>query len=76
MTQKEAVRKYVKEHGSITSMEAFQELGITRLAARIADLIADGYSVKKTSVQYTTPLGTKVMITQYSDIRKKRKVRL
>ena len=76
MTQKEAVRKWVKDHGSITANEAFFELGITRLAARIADLIADGYSVKKTPISYVTPLGKKVTITQYSDIRKKRKVRL
>ena len=38
MTQKEAVLKYMKEHGKISSMEAFSELGVTRLSAVIFDL--------------------------------------
>ena len=72
MTQTEAIRKYVKEHGSITTMEAFQNLGITRLAARIADLVHEGYSVKRVPVEYTTPLGTTVRIMRYSNIKKRR----
>lgn len=38
MTQKEAVLKYMQEHGKITSFEAFNELGVTRLSAVIFDL--------------------------------------
>lgn len=41
MTQKEAVIQYVKDFGSISSMEAFKDLGITRLAARIFDIERD-----------------------------------
>lgn len=37
-TQHERILNYLKEHGSITPMEAFQELGITRLAARVHEL--------------------------------------
>ena len=36
--QKHRVIEFMKRHGGITSYEAFQELGITRLAAVIYDL--------------------------------------
>ena len=72
MTQTEAIRQYVKKNGSITTMEAFQHLGITRLAARIADLTREGYTVKRTPIEYTTPLGASVRIMRYSNIRKRR----
>lgn len=38
MTQKEAVLMTLRERGSITSWEAFQDWGITRLSAIIYDL--------------------------------------
>ena len=43
MTQKEAVIQYVKDFGSISSMEAFKDLGITRLAARIYEIEHDTF---------------------------------
>ena len=45
MTQSEQILNYMKEHGSITSMEAFSRLGITRLSARIYDLRKDGVKI-------------------------------
>lgn len=38
MTQTERIIKRLKEHGSITPLEAIKEYGITRLGARIWDL--------------------------------------
>lgn len=35
MTQTERIIKHLKEHGSITPLEAIKEYGITRLGARI-----------------------------------------
>lgn len=43
MTQKEAVLKYIKDFGSITSFQAFVDLGVTRLSAKIFELKQDGY---------------------------------
>lgn len=37
-TQNDMIYKHLIEHGSITSMEAIKEYGITRLAARIYNL--------------------------------------
>lgn len=43
MNQCEKIVFYIKTFGSISSMEAFQDLGITRLSARIYELRNDGY---------------------------------
>ena len=45
-TQKYQVLQYMKEHGSITPMEAIREFGITRLAARISDLKFSGIRIR------------------------------
>lgn len=47
-SQRVRVLQYMKQHGSITSMEAFEKLNITRLAAVISLLKLDGVVVKTT----------------------------
>lgn len=43
MKQTERIVEYINKFGSITSKEAFIDLGISRLSARIADLKDEGY---------------------------------
>lgn len=57
MTQKERVINYIRDHGSITTMEAFNNLHVTRLAARIAELKSDGQKIGCTIVTQQTPEG-------------------
>ena len=46
-SQKEAVLNHLKEYGSITSMEAIQNYGATRLSAIIFNLrYKDGYDIE------------------------------
>lgn len=45
-SQKEEILDYIKKHGSITSYEAYQKLGITQLGARLDDLRKRGYDFK------------------------------
>lgn len=52
MKQTQAVLKYMQTFGSITSLEAFRDLGITRLAAVIWDLKHD-YGVPIKAVRET-----------------------
>lgn len=47
MTQKDKILKYIAVHGSITSMEAYSELGITQLGARIFELKEKGFKFSK-----------------------------
>ena len=42
MTQKERIRKYLDDFGSITQLEAIRDLGIIRLTARIWEMQRDG----------------------------------
>ena len=46
MTQKERIIDYIKQFGSITSLDAYRDLGITQLGARIDGLKKDGYSFR------------------------------
>lgn len=48
MTQAERVLEYMKDFGRITPYEAFRDLAIMRLSARIYDLKDAGYKVKTT----------------------------
>lgn len=45
MTQNEKILLHLRERGSITSMEAFAEYGITRLAGRIHELREQGHNI-------------------------------
>ena len=66
MTQAERVIDYIVEFGSISSMEAFRDLGITRLAARIADLESDGVRFNRKREMVVNRYGEKVYFTRYS----------
>lgn len=46
ITQKERIVNYIREFGSISSWEAYTELGITQLGARIDQLKKEGYDFK------------------------------
>lgn len=47
MTQCERILSYMQRYGSISTMEAFKDLGCTRLASRINDLKNQGYAIKR-----------------------------
>lgn len=46
MTQCERVLKYMDDFGTISTMQAFSDLGVTRLASRIHDLKQMGYDIE------------------------------
>lgn len=43
LSQKDRIINYIREFGSITSKEAYDDLGITQLATRIKELKESGY---------------------------------
>ena len=47
MTQCDRIVDYINRFGSITSKDAFNDLGIVRLASRICDLTKQGYEFDK-----------------------------
>ena len=45
MTQHERILKYIEDFGSISPMEAFTDLGITKLATRISEMRRAGIEI-------------------------------
>ena len=46
ITQRDRVINYIREFGSISSWEAYKDLGITQLATRIKELKEQGYEFR------------------------------
>lgn len=65
MTQGERILKYIDEKGSITPMEAFMELGITKLATRISELRRSGEKIEKRYVTGLNRFGEKIQYMEY-----------
>lgn len=51
---KVAILNYMKEHNGITSKEAFEQFGVTRLAACIFDLRQKGYLIDTLMLETVT----------------------
>ena len=66
MTQREQIIDYLNRFGSITPMEAFSDLGITKLATRISEMRKDGKEFKIETVTSTNRFGKKVNFAKYS----------
>ena len=64
-TQCDMVLDYMKEFGSITTMEAFRDIGVTRLSARISDLRFRGYKIKKEPETVKTRYGKTTTVARY-----------
>ena len=65
LLQKDRILKYITEYGSVTPLEAFRDLGIMRLGARVFELIEEGCLAativaagRGTPVLGATPAGT------------------
>ncbi len=65
MSQCERILKYMNEHGSITTLEAFIDMGITRLSGRIHDLRQKGYNIKSEWIDVTNRYGETVTCCKY-----------
>lgn len=65
MTQCDMVLEYMERFGSISPMDAFRDLSITRLAARISDLNRRGVKIKKTVETAQNRFGRTIHYTRY-----------
>lgn len=67
MSQCERVISYIREHGSITTMDAFMDLGVTRLASRISELRRNqGYVFRQEYEHGKNRFGQQVHYMRYS----------
>ena len=65
VTQRDRVLQYIKDFGSITSWEAYSELGITQLGARIFELKDRGYNFEKERVNTKNRYGDHTHFDRY-----------
>ena len=66
MTQCEQIIDYLHKFGSITPMEAFADLGITKLATRVSEMRKDGREFKIETVKDINRFGKTVHYAKYS----------
>ena len=65
-TQCERVINYINDFGSISGKEAFIDLGIMHLPARIYDLEKQGYSIKREFESSKNRYGENTSYVRYS----------
>lgn len=65
-TQNDRILAYIDRFGSITQLEALQDLGIMRLASRISDLKRLGHPIVSEMETVENRFGEKCYIKRYS----------
>lgn len=66
MTQSKRVINYINQYGSITPLDAFRDLGITKLATRISELKKEGYTFYQKYEKNKNRFGETVYYMRYS----------
>ena len=64
-TQHILILKYFKTHQRITPMDAYNNLGITKLATRISEMKKNGYLFKQEMIEVKNRYGNKVRVMEY-----------
>lgn len=64
-TQADRVLDYIKEFGSITTLEAFRDLGVTRLSARIFELRARDINIESKTISSKNRFGENCWYSKY-----------
>lgn len=64
-TQRDRVLQYIRDFGSITSYQAYTDLGVTQLATRIFELKKRGYNFSKKRVKTKNRYGDNTHYDEY-----------
>lgn len=65
MTQEAKVLEYIRQHGSITQMDAMRDLGVMRLASRVNDLRRAGHKIVTINEQRPNRFGEMTRFARY-----------
>lgn len=65
ISQNQRIVDYINQFGSITTLQAFTDIGCTRLASRICDLKKQGYEFETEFEQSLNRFGEKVSYKKY-----------
>lgn len=64
--QADRIIKYMQDFGSITQMQALQDLGCLRLASRISELRKNGYAINRRMIKVKNRYGESCSVAEYS----------
>ena len=65
-TQNQRILGYLDRYGSITQLDALNDIGVMRLASRVSDLRRRGYPIVSEMVEVKNRYGEKCRIKRYS----------
>lgn len=65
VTQCQRILDYMDQFGSISTLEAFRDLGVARLASRIHDLKSMGYKIISETKSSKNRFGEKTYFKEY-----------
>lgn len=65
-TQNERILRYINDFGSITQLDALNDLGVMRLESRISDLRKQGYPIESKVEAVKNRYGENCYIKRYS----------
>lgn len=65
MTKKDKILKHLQLYDTITSWEAIQEYGVTRLSAIIFTLRKEGFEIDSEKIQFTDRFGDTSNFSKY-----------
>ena len=65
-TQHDKILRYMQDFGSITTLDAFRDLGITKLTTRISEMRRLGISIEGTPETVENRFGDKCHINRYT----------
>lgn len=65
MKQEERILQYLRDFGSITPLQALEDLGVMRLGARIYDLKKAGHPISRRMVTRKNRYGEAVSFAEY-----------
>lgn len=68
MNQQKRILEYMNTHGVITAAEAFQNLGVMRLSARIKEMRQDGVDIITQRMEGRNRYGETIHYTRYKAV--------
>ncbi len=66
LSQKDKVLRHLKQVGSITPLDAFNDYAIMRLTSRICELKDEGHNIKSELISSQNRFGEKVSFSKYT----------
>lgn len=66
LTQRELILQYLQDFESITPMEAYNDLGITKLATRVSEMRRDGIEIDGETIAVKNRYGKTCYVKRYT----------